>query len=485
MNRKKIGIILVILSLLLLLPITTHAAPPVTPTTGMSNSEIAYNFFIAKGYSPVAAAAICGNLHHESMGMDPTLLEIREGEGIRHSLDMEDGRGYGLAQWTYSDRQEPLRKLAKERGTSVGDLLTQLEYVDQELKQGIGRKATDINFLNAFTDVISATKYFMDCYEGPRDDVANLAARIALASAYLATKGKNLPGAAVYDFASSVYGVLFKTLNIDWDSLTTLGKELGEQIERIATQCKNAIGLLDSHAIWLLWTLATLDLTIYLSFTVGAVGAEEIIRTTCIKFIKYSFFYLLINNWKDILNMFCIGLFDNGAVMVTGNSKIAEIITNPEVLMRANIAHANPSFDYFASTNILNIFMNLPITILHFLMIALILGLSIYLAIITAIYYLEFMTSAGLAVFTIPFGISKYMKFLPEGLIGSVVSTTLKLFCLGFMIDLLGNILKTIEYTSAPVSMLKFLVCFVIAIYLITTIPSKFANAIGGKIELK
>lgn len=44
-----------------------------------------------------------------------------------------DGYGVGLAQWTSSGRKARLLEYAKSKGKSVGDLITQLEFVDTEI----------------------------------------------------------------------------------------------------------------------------------------------------------------------------------------------------------------------------------------------------------------------------------------------------------------------------------------------------------------
>lgn len=51
--------------------------------------------------------------------------------------------------------------------------------------------------------------------------------------------------------------------------------------------------------------------------------------------------------------------------------------------------------------------------------------------------YLEFYISAALSIFTIPFSVSKFAKFIPEGTLGHVIIAAIKLaiseMILGFM----------------------------------------------------
>lgn len=61
---------------------------------------------------------------------------------------IHDGAGYGLAQWTYYSRKQNLLNYAKSKGTSIGDLTMQLEFLLKELKT---------NFISVYNTLIAAT----------------------------------------------------------------------------------------------------------------------------------------------------------------------------------------------------------------------------------------------------------------------------------------------------------------------------------------
>lgn len=46
---------------------------------------------------------------------------------------IKDKAGYGLAQWTFWSRKQGLYNYAKAKGTSIGDLTMQLEFLMSEL----------------------------------------------------------------------------------------------------------------------------------------------------------------------------------------------------------------------------------------------------------------------------------------------------------------------------------------------------------------
>ena len=96
------------------------------------------------GMSPVGACAMGGNMMAES-GMKANIAQ----RGLLVGLSDEqytaaadtgtisfiaDGVGYGLCQWTYHTRKADLWNFAKDRGKSVGDEETQVQFCIEELK---------------------------------------------------------------------------------------------------------------------------------------------------------------------------------------------------------------------------------------------------------------------------------------------------------------------------------------------------------------
>lgn len=97
-----------------------------------------------------------GNMQSES-GLDPRALQ----PGTTGDAPIR-GRGYGLVQWTFEERQKPLEDRAKAAGVPVYDLGLQLDYVMYELDE----KMPDIGKqLRATTDVKSATLLIETKYE--------------------------------------------------------------------------------------------------------------------------------------------------------------------------------------------------------------------------------------------------------------------------------------------------------------------------------
>lgn len=93
------------------------------------HEQEALAFFKARGWSPLAAAAIVGNLANE--GLHSTTA--------RNPGDGRDGSdSIGIAQWN-GERAQALKAFASARGKDWHDRETQLAFVDQELRSSEGK----------------------------------------------------------------------------------------------------------------------------------------------------------------------------------------------------------------------------------------------------------------------------------------------------------------------------------------------------------
>ena len=90
-----------------------------TDENGNDYRQIAYQYFVDRGYAPTVAAGLVGNLETESSSdLDP---------------NASDGNGaYGIGQWQGS-RLTDLQNFASNGGYDVSDIYTQLAFMDYEL----------------------------------------------------------------------------------------------------------------------------------------------------------------------------------------------------------------------------------------------------------------------------------------------------------------------------------------------------------------
>lgn len=85
----------------------------------LSKQEV-YNFYIGKGYPPNAAAALTGNFHWESRGLDTGAIG-------------DNGTSFGLAQM-HADRADALKAAAQKAGVDWTDPNLQLNFIHNELQ---------------------------------------------------------------------------------------------------------------------------------------------------------------------------------------------------------------------------------------------------------------------------------------------------------------------------------------------------------------
>lgn len=138
----------------------------------MTNKEI-FGLLKSFGMTDEGACGLMGNMAAEST-MKPTIAQ----RGMTTMSDEEytfaadngmidfagDSVGYGLCQWTSSDRKAALLAYAKSRGTSVGDAETQVRFAVRELQSGYHTL-----FLKLCTshDIDECSDRVCDTYERP------------------------------------------------------------------------------------------------------------------------------------------------------------------------------------------------------------------------------------------------------------------------------------------------------------------------------
>ena len=167
-----------------------------TAVNGNSNSIKAndtrsniWAFLKSKGCSDFAAAAIMGNIGHESGGFKPDAVERGN-----------NGEGFGLCQWSYN-RKTALMAYANQMGKPATSLEVQLNYLWQELTSTESTWISMCNksygsvdgFLKSTSDLGAMTDFYCDAFERPKASTANKPARRKYAQeAYNDFSGKNI-----------------------------------------------------------------------------------------------------------------------------------------------------------------------------------------------------------------------------------------------------------------------------------------------------
>ena len=116
----------------------------------MENAEFIWKWLFERLGNDYGVAGLMGNLCAESglkpdnlqnsyeklLGMtDAEYTEAVDNGSYTEEMFLSDHAGYGLCQWTARERKQGLFDFAKLKGTSIGDLQMQLEYLWTELSK--------------------------------------------------------------------------------------------------------------------------------------------------------------------------------------------------------------------------------------------------------------------------------------------------------------------------------------------------------------
>lgn len=94
---------------------------------------------------------------------------VTEYSFVNNAPDASHAKGYGLAQWTSSNRKQNYYNLYRSGGyASIGGVDLGLAMLQQELDTG-GDYASSGNAIKNATDIRSASDYILIHYEAPKD----------------------------------------------------------------------------------------------------------------------------------------------------------------------------------------------------------------------------------------------------------------------------------------------------------------------------
>lgn len=130
---------------------------------GNDNLEKILRYYVGKGLTLTQASGIAGNYQQES-GFNPA--KIQGGNIADSGYSPVNGVGFGIAQWTFSSRQNPLINLSLSENKEIIDLSLQLDYSWNELN---GSHAKALDTIKETTTPEDAAYVFHRDYEGSAD----------------------------------------------------------------------------------------------------------------------------------------------------------------------------------------------------------------------------------------------------------------------------------------------------------------------------
>ena len=139
-------------------------------------AQVIWNFFIKQGVTEIGTAGIMGNLYQESHFAANNMQNRFEGtyndETYTAAVDsgaygnfINDRIGYGIAQFTYPALKSDLYYYANTRGTSIGDLEMQLNFLWETMNSAKYETQTLVSGLNSCSTPADAAVLFQNIYE--------------------------------------------------------------------------------------------------------------------------------------------------------------------------------------------------------------------------------------------------------------------------------------------------------------------------------
>lgn len=144
---------------------------------GANNDEKIWSYLYAKLGNAYGTAGMMGNIKAESnmrstnmqdsyerkLGMDDETYTAAVDNGTYTNF-IRDGVGYGLVQWTFWTLKRDLLAYARSKGTSIGDMEMQLEFLCKELQTEFPKVWSTCK--NA-SNVAEASNYMLLNFERP------------------------------------------------------------------------------------------------------------------------------------------------------------------------------------------------------------------------------------------------------------------------------------------------------------------------------
>ena len=224
-------------------------------------------------------------------------------------------------------------------------------------------------------------------------------------------------------------------ISLPWgvEAMYQMGDSLNQLMEQMVTALSKGYSGLQTAGFALLFVLAVIDLTL----PILVAGFETSLNQAITKIFKYGFLFLIFTNWQNIINNFFLSFVTSvSGTFIQDPTVIANNVSQPQLLMQKCVYMITPGLNKIASFGSMDFVRNfgtiLPIYLITFLTMGVFFFLSCYIMLV----YIEFYLSASVVLCTGPFAALGFTKFVAEGSLGYLVSTTIKLIILSVMVGL-------------------------------------------------
>ena len=230
-------------------------------------------------------------------------------------------------------------------------------------------------------------------------------------------------------------------VTFDIEVLKTLGDEINEIIKDWSGHAIKAVANITPYAQYILGLLCILDLVVPLILS----GLSFSLMALVVKILKYAGLYGLVFAWPAFINNILLSFITSMSGALDPTLDVTTNVTQPQLLLQKAIFIISPVFQKLGTFTTLDYMRNIGSVLGLYIITFLIMGFYMAAAIFIALVYLEFYISAGLSLVSVPFAAWTKSKFIPEGSVGHLISTAIKLLFISILVGMSAILIKDIE----------------------------------------
>lgn len=228
------------------------------------------------------------------------------------------------------------------------------------------------------------------------------------------------------------------------ESFYKMGDVLSKIIKEWTLIANKAFEYLRDAMIYLALLLCLIDFCLPI-----AIGMGISLRDAVIKIMKYTGLLALIWNWNKFTDQILLNFAVTVSSAAVGGGPAAELMSenmsNPQLLMQKGTKLLAPGLEKAASFSNFDFIRQLDYILPIYIFTFIVLIAFVLLALFVTLTYLEFYISAATSIITVPFGGWKMTRFIPEGAVGHLVTSTFKLLLVSLMIALCVGGIKDLK----------------------------------------
>ena len=365
------------------------------------------------------------------VGFDDVAIRAPVDGYVWHKDARDDRYGWGVAYFESMANENEL-------GLDIRLLFADLDEATAGMSDGPVKKGDIIGYVRGFINPPSTGAHvhvneylyspaspkapYLD-FEGTRDPTA-----------LLTLMGCDFSGTDYSGPNAGKIGSDKPEVSFNIEILKTLGDELNQIIKDWCQHAIDAVKNITPFALGILGVLCVIDLTLGICLAGMSFNFNDLV----IKIIRYAAIFGLIYAWPKFINDILLSFVNTlgGVLNPDPSVEITSNMTQPQLLLQKAIYVIAPAFEKigtFTTREWLSNFGSiLAIYILTFIVLLFYGAAAIHITVM----YIEFYISAGLSLVSVPMASWKFIKFVPEGMGGHLISSAIRLLLVSLLVGM-------------------------------------------------